>query len=111
MFDLPDRPEYFGPDHEALRRTVREFIAREVAPHINAWDEAGSFPRELYRKAGAIGLLGIGYPEALGGTPADLFFTIAAAEELAQAGSGGLQASLGSHHIACRRWWRSAPRR
>ena len=100
MFDLPDRPEYFGPDHEALRRTVREFIAREVAPHINAWDEAGSFPRELYRKAGAIGLLGIGYPEALGGTPADLFFTIAAAEELAQAGSGGLQASLGSHHIA-----------
>ncbi len=100
MFQLPDRPEYFGPDHEALRRTVREFIAREVAPHINAWDEAGSFPRELYLKAGAIGLLGIGYPEALGGTPADLFFTIAAAEELAQAGSGGLQASLGSHHIA-----------
>ena len=100
MFDLPDRPEYFGPDHEALRRTVREFIAREVAPHINAWDEAGSFPRELYRKAGAIGLLGIGYPEALGGTPTDVFFTIAAAEELAQAGSGGLQASLGSHHIA-----------
>ncbi len=100
MFQLPDRPEYFGPDHEALRRTVREFIAREVAPHINAWDEAGSFPRELYRKAGAIGLLGIGYPEALGGTPTDVFFTIAAAEELAQAGSGGLQASLGSHHIA-----------
>lgn len=100
MFQLPDRPEYFGPDHEALRRTVREFIAREVAPHINAWDEAGGFPRELYRKAGAIGLLGIGYPEELGGTPADLFFTIAAAEELAQAGSGGLQASLGSHHIA-----------
>ena len=100
MFQLPDRPEYFGPDHEALRRTVREFIAREVAPHINAWDEAGGFPRELYRKAGAIGLLGIGYPEELGGTPADLFFTIAAAEELAQAGSGGLQASLGSQHIA-----------
>ena len=100
MFQLPDRPEYFGPDHEALRRTVREFIAREVAPHINAWDEAGSFPRTLYRQAGAIGLLGIGYPEELGGTPADLFFTIAAAEELAQAGSGGLQASLGSQHIA-----------
>ena len=100
MFDLPARPEYFGPDHDALRRTVRDFVAREVAPHVNAWDEAGSFPRELYLKAGAIGLLGIGYPEELGGTPADLFFTIAAAEELAKAGSGGLQASLGSHHIA-----------
>jgi alkylation response protein AidB-like acyl-CoA dehydrogenase len=45
-------------------------------------------------------LMGIGYPEALGGTPADLFFTIAAAEEIARAGSGGVQASLGSHHIA-----------
>ena len=40
---------------------MREFIAREVAPHINAWDEAGSFPRELYRKASEIGLLGMGW--------------------------------------------------
>jgi acyl-CoA dehydrogenase len=100
MFDLPPRPEDFSPDHEAFRQTVRQFVQREVAPHVAAWDEAGSFPRELYLRAGAIGLLGIGYPEALGGTPADLFYTLVAAEELARAGSGGLQASLGSHHIA-----------
>ena len=100
MFELPPRAEYFGPDHETLRRSVRDFVAREITPHAAAWDEAGSFPRELYLKAGAIGLLGIGYPEPLGGTPADIFFTIAAAEELARADSGGVQASLGSHHIA-----------
>lgn len=100
MFDLPPRPDCFGPDHEAFRQTVRDFVAREITPHAAAWDEAGAFPRELYARAAAIGLLGIGYPEALGGTPADLFFTVVAAEELARAGSGGVQASLGSHHIA-----------
>ena len=57
------------------------------------------FPRELYAKAAVVGILCIGYPEELGGTPADIFFSIAAAEEIARAGSGGLQASLGSHGI------------
>jgi acyl-CoA dehydrogenase len=100
MFDLPPRPDCFGPDHEAFRASVREFVAREITPHAAAWDEAGGFPRRLYAQAAAIGLLGIGYPDDLGGTPADLFFTVVAAEELARAGSGGVQASLGSHHIA-----------
>ena len=90
---------------------MRAFVAREITPHVDAWDEAGSFPRELYRKAAAVGLLGIGYPEEFGGTPADLFFSIVAAEEMARAGCGGLQASLGSHHIGCRRSWRTAARR
>lgn len=100
MFDLPPRPEYFSPEHEAFRSTLREFVAREITPFVREWDEAGTFPRELYARAASIGLLGIGYPEALGGTPADLFYTIVSSEELARAGSGGLQASLGSHGIA-----------
>jgi acyl-CoA dehydrogenase len=100
MFDLPPRPEYFSPDHEAFRASVRRFVDTEIAPHATAWDEAGTFPRELYRKAAAAGLIGIGYPEELGGTPADVFFGIAAAEEIARAGCGGVQASLGSHGIA-----------
>lgn len=99
-FDLPPRPELFGPEHEALRASLRRFVEREIAPHAAAWDEAGSFPRELYRQAAAIGLLGIGYPEELGGTPADIGHMLVAAEELARAGSGGVQAGLGSHHIA-----------
>jgi acyl-CoA dehydrogenase len=100
MFDLPPRPEYFSPEHEAFRASVRRFVDAEIAPHVNAWDEAGTFPRELYRKAAAVGLLGMGYPETLGGTPADVFHSIAAAEEIARAGCGGVQASLGSHGIA-----------
>ena len=100
MFKLPPRPEYFSPDHEALRSSLRGFVEREISPFVAQWDEAGTFPRELYRRAAAVGLLGIGYPEALGGTPADIFFTLVAAEELARAGSGGVQASLGAHHIA-----------
>jgi acyl-CoA dehydrogenase len=100
MFDLPPRPEYFSAEHEALRATVKRFVDAHIAPHVNAWDEAGSFPRALYRQAAEVGLIGIGYPEALGGTPADVFFGIAAAEEIARAGCGGVQASLGSHGIA-----------
>jgi len=100
MFQLPPRPEYFSAAHEAFRAGVRRFVEAEIAPHAHAWDEAGSFPRELYRKAAAVGITGVGYPEALGGTPADIFYGIAAAEEIARAGCGGVQASLGSHGIA-----------
>lgn len=100
LFRLPPRPDCFSADHEAFRTTVRSFVEREIAPHVNDWDEAGTFPRELYRRAAAVGLFGIGYPEELGGTPADIFYTIVQAEELARAGCGGVQASLGSHGIA-----------
>ena len=86
-------------EHESFRDSVRAFVAAEIAPHINAWDEAGSFPRELYRRAAHLGLLALGYPEAYGGTPADTWFRLIATEEIARAGSGGLMASLFSHNI------------
>lgn len=93
-------------EHEAFRETVRRFVAREILPHAAAWDEAGEFPRELYRKAAAAGLFGLGFPEAFGGAGttgeapgADYFFRISSAEEFAQAGVGGLSASLFSHTI------------
>jgi acyl-CoA dehydrogenase len=86
-------------EHEALRETMRRFVAREIAPHAPAWDEAEEFPRELYRKAAAAGLLGIGFPEEYGGTPADLFTHVILAEEIALAGVGGVHAGLFSHQI------------
>lgn len=87
-------------EHAAFRDTVRAFVAAEIAPHIDAWDEAqAAFPRALYRRAAHIGLLGLGYPEAYGGTPADHWFRLVATEEIARAGSGGLMASLFSHNI------------
>ena len=99
LFDIAPRPEYFSEGHQEFRRTVRQFVAREIAPFVNEWDEAGTFPRELYRKAAEVGIIGLGYPEEYGGTPADVFYSIVAAEEIARAGCGGLQASLGSHGI------------
>jgi acyl-CoA dehydrogenase len=88
-----------NPDHALFRDNVRAFVDAEIVPHINAWDEAGSFPRELYRRAAQLGLLGLGYPEAYGGTPAGTWFRVIATEEIARAGSGGLMASLFSHNI------------
>jgi len=87
------------PEHELFRDSVRAFVSAEIAPHVGAWDEAGTFPRDLYRRAAHIGLLGLGYPEAYGGTPADAWFRLIATEEVARAGSGGLMASLFSHNI------------
>jgi acyl-CoA dehydrogenase len=86
-------------EHEAVRETMRRFVAREIMPHAIAWDEAEEFPRTLYRKAAEAGLLGIGFPEEHGGTPADLFTHVILAEEIALAGVGGVHASLFSHQI------------
>ncbi|WP_192553161.1 acyl-CoA dehydrogenase family protein [Pseudomonas sp. IzPS59] len=97
---MPAFQEYFDPSHQMVRDSVRRFVEREILPDIDVWEEAESFPRELYFKAGAAGILGIGYPEALGGShEGDLFAKIAASEELMRCGSGGLVAGLGSLDI------------
>ncbi|AWA38863.1 acyl-CoA dehydrogenase family protein [Pseudomonas sp. 22105] len=97
---MPAFQEYFDPSHQLVRDSVRRFVEREILPDIDAWEEAENFPRELYLKAGAAGILGIGYPEALGGShEGDLFAKIAASEELMRCGSGGLVAGLGSLDI------------
>ena len=89
----------FTPEHTLFRDTVRAFVAAEIAPHLYAWDEAESFPRDLCRRAAHIGLLGLGYPEAYGSTAADGWYGLIATEEIARAGSGGLMAGLFSHTI------------
>jgi acyl-CoA dehydrogenase len=99
MLEMPALPHCFTPEHEAFRATLSDFVAREITPHVAAWDEAGTFPRSLYARAAAIGAMGIGYDEAYGGTPADVFFKIVLAEEYSRCGSGGVIASLGSHTI------------
>ncbi|MFL1467950.1 acyl-CoA dehydrogenase family protein [Marinobacter sp. HN1S83] len=92
--------DYFNDIHEQARLSARKFVATHVLPHIDDWEEAGEFPRDLYRKAGDAGLLGIGFPEALGGTgEGDVFLKVAVSEELMRSTSGGLVASLGSLDI------------
>ena len=99
LLDAPPAPHYATPEHGQFRDMLRAWVAREITPHATAWDEAGGFPRELYKKAAAIGLLGLDYPEHLGGTPADLFYHLILSEELARPGAGGVAASLMSHTI------------
>ncbi|SDL00452.1 acyl-CoA dehydrogenase [Pseudomonas delhiensis] len=92
--------DYFDDSHRLVRDSVRRFVEREILPHIADWEEAEEFPRELYRKAGEAGILGIGYPETYGGShEGDLFAKLAASEELMRSGSGGLVAGLGSLDI------------
>ena len=87
-------------DRAALADTVRRFAQTEIAPNVQAWDEAGEFPRALYARAAELGLLGLGYPEALGGTPASYSLKLPAWVALARHGqSGGVLASLFSHNI------------
>ena len=85
---------------DALTATVERFARQEIAPHVTAWDAAGEFPRPLYRQAAALGLLGLGYPEAFGGTPAPHALRLPLWVALCRYGaSGGVLASLLSHNI------------
>ncbi|MDP2031949.1 MAG: acyl-CoA dehydrogenase family protein [Polaromonas sp.] len=83
-----------------IRESVTRFARREIAPYVSQWDAAGEFPRELYRQAAGLGLLALGYPEALGGTPASWRLRNAMTLALCRhGGSGGVLASLFSHNI------------
>lgn len=90
---------YYTADHEAFRDQLRRFVAKEIAPFVDQWDEAGEFPRALYKAAAGVGLLGLNFPEEYGGVPGDRFYAVIAGQELARAGSGGVAASLMSHTI------------
>ncbi len=93
-------PDDEKAEREALSYLVTRFATREVAPHVAQWDAAGEFPRALYTRAAQLGLLGLGYPEDLGGTPASHRMRNEATLAMARFGaSGGVGASLFSHSI------------
>jgi citronellyl-CoA dehydrogenase len=76
-------PGPFSAEHEAFRKTVRDLIAKEIAPHVDAWEEAGIFPaREVFTKFASIGALGLEYAETDGGQGADHWYSVVLAEEL-----------------------------
>jgi acyl-CoA dehydrogenase len=88
-------------EHDAWRQTLRRFVDSEIAPHIDEWDRACTFPDSLYNKAAQAGLLGMGFPESLGGNNenADLYHRIIMGEELHRLGSGVVFAELATHWI------------
>ncbi|MEV0564439.1 acyl-CoA dehydrogenase family protein [Dactylosporangium sp. NPDC050588] len=93
MIDAFAKPE--------LRDLVRKFTRNEIVPHLDAWERAGEVPRDLHRKAAELGLLGIAFPEEVGGEGGDLLDSIVVTEEIIQSGgSSGLIAALFTHGIA-----------
>jgi len=86
----------FSPEHDIYRKTVREFIAREVVPHQERWMEAGMVDREAWRKAGEAGLLCPWLPEADGGPGGDLLHSVIIIEEFTRVYESGFAVSLHS---------------
>ncbi len=90
-----------SPERQDLRKSVRTFAEREILPHIDEWEQAGELPRDLSRKTAAAGLLGVGFPESVGGEGGDAADVAIICEELHEAGTpGGVFASLFTVGIA-----------
>ena len=99
--DWRARSPFYDETHEALAQSVRRFVEREIAPHIDRWEAEGELPRALHKKAAEAGILGLRYPEQYGGHSEgfDNFHGLVLTEELAAVGAGGLGASLMTHGI------------
>jgi acyl-CoA dehydrogenase len=84
-----DASPFLQPEHHELRRQVARFIETEVEPHALAWDEAGATPREVLRRMGALGWLGLMHPAEHGGAGADMLTNVVWQEALSRSTSGG----------------------
>lgn len=86
----------FREEHDMLRKSVRSWVNKEISPYVEDWEEKGEFPRELFKRAGDLGFLGLTFPEAYGGSGVDYLAGAVFLEELARCGSGGLSAGIGA---------------
>jgi acyl-CoA dehydrogenase len=87
----------FNEQHDLFRATVRSFVEKEIAPHVEAWEEAGRIPRSIWPRMGELGLLGVEYDEKYGGGGADLLTTAVLHEECARSRSGSFAMAVGVH--------------
>jgi len=88
----------FTEEHEELRETVSRFVRSEIAPHVDEWEAAREFPRELYNRCGELGFLGLKFPEEYGGQGGSYLHDAVWTEELSRSGgSGGVSAGLNAH--------------
>ncbi|GGT32865.1 acyl-CoA dehydrogenase family protein [Nonomuraea spiralis] len=87
--------DLFDEEHLLFRETVREFMAREVVPHHGQWEKDGIVPREVWKKAGELGMFGFGVPEEYGGAGiTDFRYNAVIVEEITRSGASGLGFSL-----------------
>ena len=80
---------YFSEEHEMFRKSLRDFLKREVKPNLNKWENDGKIPKEIWKKMGKMGFLGLSYPEKYGGANLDFFFEVVLNEEMGRLNSGG----------------------
>jgi len=85
---------YFTEEHAMLRETVKQFCQKEIAPHAEEWDEAGIFPREIFKMAADLGLFGIRFDPKWGGSGLDWWTTAAYLDGLSYANNGGVAMAL-----------------
>jgi acyl-CoA dehydrogenase len=90
----------FNADHEAFRDSFRKFMDKEIAPYHEAWEEQGYVDREVWRKAGANGFLGMTLPETYGGADADKLYSVVQMEELSRGGFSGIGYGLHNEIVA-----------
>src|SRR5882672_10643317 len=91
------RSAYFSEEHEMLRAQVRRFVEEEIKPHALAWEEQGFTPREVLRKMGALGFLGIRYPAEYGGSEMTTLGSVVLAEELGRSTFSGVAITVLVH--------------
>ena len=92
----------FTPEHEQIADTVRRFVAKEINPHVAAWEAAQQFPaHELFKKLGGLGLLGLKYPVEYGGSALDFSYSMVMAEALGECNCGGVPMAIGVHTDMC----------
>ena len=88
---------YFTEEHNLFRKSLQDFLKKEVVPNIETWEKTGTIDRFIWKKFGDMGFFGINYPEAYGGLNLDLFYTIILQEELQKINSGGFAAAIWAH--------------
>jgi alkylation response protein AidB-like acyl-CoA dehydrogenase len=88
---------YFSEEHNLFRESLREFLKKEVAPHIDKWEKTGSIERFIWKKFGDMGFFGISYPEQYGGMDLDIFYMVILLEELQKINSAGFAAAMWAH--------------
>ncbi|GGG88716.1 acyl-CoA dehydrogenase [Polaribacter pacificus] len=88
---------YFTEEHDAFRQSFKDFLQKEVKPHIEKWEETGTIDRFIWKKFGEMGYFGLNTPEAYGGLNLDIFYTIIFLEELQKIDSGGFAAAMWAH--------------
>jgi alkylation response protein AidB-like acyl-CoA dehydrogenase len=88
---------FFTEEHELFRKSLRDFLHKEVVPHIEKWEKSGTIERFIWKKFGEMGFFGINYPEAYGGMNLDLFYTVIFLEELQKIKSSGFAAAMWAH--------------